>query len=188
MRSDDLYSLPSGLPVPVDDGACNHLPGLRMPSHPLQATSGDMIRLDQRPVRWTVIYAYPRTGVPERDSPPGFDDIPGARGCTPQACSYRDHHQELASYGAEVFGLSTQDSTYQREMALRLHLPFPILSDADLVLSRALRLPVFRFGDWTLLKRFTLILEAGSVAHVIYPVFPSTSDAPAVVGWLERHK
>jgi peroxiredoxin len=187
MRSDDLYSLPDNLPAPQDDGACGHLVGQLMPPVPLRATTGAWIRLDQSSMPWTVVYAYPRTGVPDQDSPSGWDAIPGARGCTPQACSYRDHHLELQSLGASVFGISTQTTDYQLEMAARLHLPFPVLSDADLVLTRALRLPTFKYGDWTLLKRFTLILQTGRIVHVIYPVFPSTADAPAVVAWIRQH-
>lgn len=184
MRSDDLHTLPDNLPVPGDDGACAHLAGRLVPPLPLRATTGEWIRLDQPSTPWTVVYAYPRTGTPDKDSPPGWDAIPGARGCTPQACSYRDHHREIAQLGGAVFGLSTQTTEYQREMATRLHQPFPVLSDADLALTRALRLPTFQYGDWTLLKRFTMILAAGRIVHVIYPVFPSTADAPAVVEWL----
>ena len=184
MRSDDLYTLPADLPVPQDDRLCAHLPGKLMPPVPLRATTGEWVRLDQSTTPWTVVYAYPRTGTPDKDSPPGWDAIPGARGCTPQACSYRDHHREIESLGASVFGLSTQTTEYQREMADRLHLPFPILSDADLALTSALRLPTFKYGDWTLLKRFTMILQTGRIAHVIYPVFPPTADAPAVLEWL----
>jgi len=184
MRSDDLYSLPADLPVPQDDRACAHLPGKIVPPVPLRATTGEWVRLDQSTTPWSVIFAYPRTGTPDKDSPPGWDAIPGARGCTPQACSYRDHHGEIESLGASVFGLSTQTTEYQREMAERLQLPFPVLSDADLALTTALRLPTFKYGDWTLLKRFTMILQTGRIAHVIYPVFPPTMDAPAVVAWL----
>src|SRR5881396_2554338 len=124
MRSDDLYSLPADLPVPQDDGACAHLLGQHVPPVPLQATTNTWIRLDQSSTPSTVVYAYPRTGTPDQDPPPGWDAIPGARGCTPQACSYRDHHRELRARGASVFGLSTQSTDYQREMAARLHLPF----------------------------------------------------------------
>jgi peroxiredoxin len=184
MRSDDLHSLPAGLPVPTDDGACRHLPGLEVPAIELPSTDGGTIRLGDAPTRWTVVYAYPRTGVPDRDSPPGWDAIPGARGCTPQNCAFRDHHAELQRLGATVYGLSTQTTEYQREMAERLHLPYPILSDARLALTRALRLPTFRYGDWTLLKRLCLILEGPRIVHVVYPVFPPNSDAPAVAAWL----
>lgn len=150
----------------------------------LPATNETWVRLDQVPTIWTVVYAYPRTGVPDQGSPPGWDEIPGARGCTPQNCAFRDRYAELQSSGATVYGLSTQTTTYQQEMVSRLHLPFPVLSDASLALTEALRLPTFHYGEWTLLKRFTLVLRAGRIAHVIYPVFPPTADAPAVVAWL----
>jgi len=186
MRSDDLYSLPADLPVPKDDGACDHLPGLEVPPIELPSTHGGTVRLGAATTRWTVVYAYPRTGVPTQDSPPGWDAIPGARGCTPQNCAFREHHADLRRLGATVYGLSTQTSEYQREMAERLHLPYAILSDARLELTRALRLPTFRYGEWTLLKRLSLILEGPKIAHVVYPVFPSTADAPAVTAWLRE--
>jgi peroxiredoxin len=184
MRSDDLYSTPPNLPTPVDDGACDHLPGLTVPDLPLPATTGGRLSPIRHRARWTVIYAYPRTGVPDQDSPPGWDAIPGARGCTPQNCAFRDHYADLQGLGAAVFGLSTQSTAYQLEMATRLHLPFPILSDEQLRLTHALRLPTFRYGDWTLIKRLSLILEGDRIVHVIYPVFPSNADAPAVLTWL----
>lgn len=186
MRQDDLYSLPPGLPVPIDDGACDHLPGLVMPPIALPSTRGGSIRLDQPSGRWTVVYAYPRTGTPDVDSPPGWDEIPGARGCTPQNCAYRDLYQELQALGAEVYGLSTQTTEYQREMAERLHLPFPVLSDSALELTTALRLPTFRYEEWTLLCRLSLVLERGRIAKVFYPVFPSNADAAWVASWLRR--
>lgn len=184
MRGDDLHFLPAGLPAPLDDGACDHLPGLEVPPLALPSTDGRMVRLGADRTRWTVVYAYPRTGVPTEDSPPGWDAIPGARGCTPQNCAFRDHHAELRELGATVYGLSTQETAYQREMAERLHLPYPILSDPALALTRALRLPTFRYGTWTLLKRLCLILEGRRIVHVVYPVFPSNADAPAVTAWL----
>jgi peroxiredoxin len=186
MRSDDLYTLPPGLPVPIDDGACDHLPGQEVPPILLPATHNQWVRLDQSTTPWTVVYAYPRTGVPDQDSPPGWDLIPGARGCTPQNCAFRDHYAELQSLGATVYGLSTQPISYQQEMVARLHIPFPVLSDEGMVLTRALRLPTFRYGDWTLLKRFTIILSQGRIVHVIYPVFPPNADAPATVAWLRN--
>ncbi len=184
MRSDDLYSLPPGLPVPVDDSACDHLPGLLVPAVALPSTRGGTVRLDRPTSRWTVVYAYPRTGQPDVESPPGWDQIPGARGCTPQNCAYRDHYQELKALGAEVYGLSTQSTEYQREMAERLHLPYSVLSDERLELTRALRLPTFKYGAWTLLHRFSLVLAEGRVARVFYPVFPSTADSEWVTTWL----
>jgi peroxiredoxin len=186
MRSDDLYTLPPNLPRPVDDGACAHLAGMDLPALTLGATSGSPVRLDRLSTPWTVIYAYPRTGVPDKDTPPDWDAIPGARGCTPQNCAFRDHHAELRALGASVYGLSTQTTEYQQEMATRLRLPFPILSDVDLTLTRALRLPTFTYNEWTLLRRLCLIVHGATIAHVIYPVFPSNADAPAAVTWLKN--
>src|SRR5687767_5544951 len=145
-RSDDLYALPKDLAVPEDDGACDHLPGMAWPTLALPTTGGQMVSLGNVKAKWLVVYFYPRTGLPDRDPPGGlaaWDSIPGARGCTPQACSYRDHHSELVKLGAQIYGVSTQDSAYQREVAERLHLPFEILSDANLELTRALNLPTF---------------------------------------------
>lgn len=184
MRHDDLYSVPSGLPVPVDDGACRHLRGAVVPPIALTSTHGRQVWLEQIDAPWIVVYAYPRTGVPDADSPPGWDDIPGARGCTPQACSYRDHAAELGQLGAVVFGLSTQSTDYQREMATRLHLPYEVLSDFELTMTRALRLPIFQFREWTLLTRHTLIIVGGRIEHVLYPVFPPEADAGNVLSWL----
>lgn len=184
MRSDDLYSVPPNLVAPVDDGACDHLVGLEIPDLSLPATDGSRVRLGEATTRWTVVYAYPRTGLPDVSSPPGWDEIPGARGCTPQNCAFRDHFEELRALDASVYGLSTQSTEYQQEMASRLHLPYPVLSDERLGLVAALRLPTFRYGEWTLLKRLSLILEGRRIAHVIYPVFPSNADAPAVLDWL----
>jgi peroxiredoxin len=156
-----------------------------LPPIELAATIGPPVRLDMPATPWTVIYAYPRTGVPDQESPPGWDQIPGARGCTPQNCAFRDHYSELRGLGASVYGLSTQTTEYQREMAERLHLTYPVLSDEDLALTHALRLPTFQYGDWTLLRRFCLIARGKTIAHVIYPVFPSNADAPAALDWLK---
>lgn len=187
MRTDDLYSVPPNLPVPIDDGACGHLVGMQVQPIALPATTGGLITLPDERARWTVVYAYPRTGVPNRDSPPGWDEIPGARGCTPQNCAFRNHHAELQALGAAVYGVSTQTTAYQQEMANRLHLPYPVLSDERLELTRALRLPTFQFAGETMIKRLSLIIEAGRIVHVLYPVFPSDSDAPQVVAWLRAH-
>lgn len=188
MRSDDLHSLPPDLPVPADDGAARHLPGLAVPAVALPSTAGGAVRLDEPFSGATVVYAYPRTGRPDRDPPPGLDAIPGARGCTPQSCSFRDHHAEIRALGGRVFGLSTQDAAYQREMAERLHLPYEVLSDERLELARALGLPVFHYGDWTLLKRCTLLIEQGRIADVFYPVFPPDADASRVLAWLAARR
>lgn len=186
--STNLMQLPGDLPVPVDDGAAAHLAGMAVPDIALPSTYGGPVELDSLPGR-TVIYAYPRTGQPEEISfVDGWDQIPGARGCTPESCAFRDHYAELRDAGAqEVFGLSTQDTGYQREAAQRLHLPFAMLSDADLRLTRALRLPVFRVRGVTLMKRLTLILRGGRIEHVFYPVFPPDRHAQEVLAWLRAN-
>ncbi|MGE3529801.1 MAG: peroxiredoxin [Methyloceanibacter sp.] len=180
----ELDTLPSDLPRPVDDGACAHLIGMTMPAIMLPSTQGPAVDLAALPPGRTVIYCYPRTGTPGEALPEGWDAIPGARGCTPQACAFRDHHHELEALGARVFALSTQTTAYQREMAERLHLPFPVLSDADLRLARALRLPTFAVASMTLIKRLTLIVRDGGIEHVFYPVFPPGESADLVVAWL----
>jgi peroxiredoxin len=178
----------SRLPRPEDDGAARHLPGSRVPPVALSATDGSSVALGGLAGR-SVVYVYPMTGRPGADLPDGWDGIPGARGCTPQACAFRDHHAELIAAGADrVFGLSTQDTDYQREAALRLHLPFPLLSDAALRLTTALRLHVMLVGGATLLKRMALIIEDGVIAHVFYPVFPPDQNAAEVLGWLRAQQ
>ncbi len=187
MRVNDLLNLPPDLPIPRDDGACAHLAGMAWPPIGLLATDGSTVHLDDPAAPRTVVFAYPRTGRPGEDPPGGLDAwnaIPGARGCTPQACAYRDRHAELSALGVRVFGLSTQDSAYQREAVARLHLPFPILSDESLELRRALRLPTFEAAGLTLFKRFTLVVDGGRIEHVLYPVFPSDRDAEQVIAWL----
>lgn len=180
---DDIYRLPDDLPVPVDDGATDHLPGLAVPSVMLRSTSGD--RVDLSAFSGTsVVYAYPRTGEAGKAPPAGWDEIPGARGCTPQSCGFRDHYAELRALGAGVFGLSTQTTAYQQEVKERLHLPFDLLSDEHLELVHALRLPTFEFEGMTLIKRLTLILEDGRIVKVFYPVFPPDRNAEDVVAWL----
>ena len=178
------YELPNDLPVPEDDGAADHLPGMRLPSVPLASTSGEIVDLSALPGR-TVVYCYPMTGRPDRSLPAGWDEIPGARGCTPQSCSFRDHHAELRSLGASVFGSSTQDTEYQREAATRLHLPFALLSDSDLAFAGALGLPTFEVDGMVLLKRLTLVIDEGWIEKVFYPVFPPDRSAEEVVEWLE---
>jgi len=183
------FNLPdwSTLPPPVDDGLARHLAEMRVASVPLPATDGTTIDLAALPGR-TVVYAYPRTGTPGVGNPAGWDLIPGARGCTPQTCAFRDHFADLKSLGISyLFGLSTQETSYQAEVAERLHLPFPILSDTNLELARAMRLPTFETGGMTLFKRLTLILNDGIVEHVFYPVFPPDRNARDVVRWLSAH-
>jgi len=175
----------SMIPAPTDDGAAAHLVGARLPSLALQATNSERVNLAALRGR-TVVYAYPRTGKPGLDNPPGWDMIPGARGCTPQTCSFRDHFAELKTLGVDhLFGLSTQEPDYQREAAERLHLPFAILSDVNLALSHAMHLPLFTTNGMTLLKRFTLMILDGAVEHVFYPVFPPDRSAADVIAWLQ---
>lgn len=185
-RTDDLSQLPAGLPVPVDDGACDHLRGMAVPPIPLRSTAGRWVRLSELTGR-TVVYCYPRTGEPDRDPPPGWNEIPGARGCTPQTCAFRDHHAEIRALGAQVFGLSTQTTRYQAEMVERLHVPFEVLSDADLLMARALRLPTFTVEGMTLIKRLTMFLMDGVIEHVMYPVFPPDRNAEDVLARLRGH-
>jgi peroxiredoxin len=184
----DPTVLPTNIPVPQDDGAARHLAGLKLPSVTLTATDGRQVDLSTL-AGHTVVYIYPRTGVPGQPLPEGWDAIPGARGCTPQSCSFRDHFAELRELGvAHLFGLSTQDSDYQREAAQRLHLPFPILSDAALKLTRALNLPTFTTAGMTLLKRMALVIEDGVIEKVFYPVFPPDKNAEEVVAWLRASR
>jgi len=186
----DLYSLPENLPVPEDDGACDHLRRSMLPSIRLRSTSGTTVDLSKEGHPWLVVYCYPRTGRPDQEPLGGmaaWNAIPGARGCTPQSCAYRDHYGELAALGAAVYGLSTQDTAYQLEAVQRLGLPFPLLSDAALDFTRALRLPTFAFAGLQLIKRLTLIARAGQIEEVLYPVFPSDADAARVVEWLRAH-
>ncbi len=176
--------LPADIPAPQDDGGARHLSGLKLPPVALVATDGSQVDLSKLGGR-TVVYIYPRTGVPGQAPPDGWDAIPGARGCTPQSCSFRDHFAELKQLGvAQLFGLSTQDTGYQREAAERLHLPFPVLSDEGLELAHAIRLPTFTVSGMTLHKRMALVIDDGVVSKVFYPVFPPDKNAEEVIAWL----
>jgi peroxiredoxin len=186
-RTDNLYELPANIPVPTDDGAADHLPGARVPEVSLRATSGRPVDLSTLPGR-TVVYCYPRTGRPDQNPPQGWNEIPGARGCTLQSCAFRDYHEELRALGTGVFGLSTQSTEYHREAALRLHLPFELLSDGDLTFASALRLPTFEAGGMILIKRLTLVVRDGRVEKVFYPVFPPDENAGEVADWLWRER
>jgi peroxiredoxin len=180
--------LPPNIPAPQDDGAAEHLTGMTLPDLALRATSGGPVNLSKLAGR-TVLYIYPRTGVPGVDLPPGWNDIPGARGCTPQSCAFRDHHAELKTLGvAQLFGLSTQDTAYQQEAATRLHLPFAILSDEKLAFAQALKLPTFTVAGMTLLKRMALVVDDGVIAKVFYPVFPPDKNAEEVVAWIQASR
>ncbi|MGH8633802.1 MAG: peroxiredoxin [Burkholderiales bacterium] len=184
MRSDNVYELPKDLPVPQDDGACDHLTGMKLPAIALRSTRGRVVDLALLGGT-TVIYIYPRTGRPDQELPTGWNAIPGARGCTPQSCAFRDHHEELRRAGAaQVFGLSTQDTAYQHEAVERLHLPFELLSDAKLAFARALKLPTFEIHGMKLIKRLTLIVRDGAIEMVFYPVFPPDKNAGDVLAWL----
>ena len=181
----NLNELPKDLPVPQDDGAADHLKGKRLPNVKLAATNGQVIDLGDLPGT-VVIYCYPMTGQPHVPLPDGWNQIPGARGCTPQSCSFRDHYQEIRALGADVIGLSVQNTDYQKEMAERLHLPFPVVSDIHYEFQKALSLPTFQAAGMTLLKRLTLIVKNGVVGEVHYPIFPSDSDPDWVIGRLKN--
>ena len=179
------HALPPDLPAPVDDGAADHLPGMRLPSLELTATSGGALDPAAVAAAGTlVLYVYPRTGTPGVPSPDGWDAIPGARGCTPQSCAFRDHHAELRALGANVLGCSAQPAAEQAAFAAREHLPFALLSDPRLSLARALRLPTFEAGGMRLYKRITLVVRDGAIAQAFYPVFPPDRNAADVLAWL----
>jgi peroxiredoxin len=180
--------LPPNIPVPQDDGAARHLGGMKLPDIALPATSGPAVNLSMLNGR-SLVYVYPRTGVPGVQNPEGWDQIPGARGCTPQSCSFRDHYGELKQFSVmHIFGLSTQDTAYQREAAERMHLPFPVLSDEKLELTKAMRLPTFTAAGMTLLKRMAWVVDDGIVTKVFYPVFPPDKNADVVLAWLQASR
>ncbi len=181
----DLMNPPDDLPVPQDDGAASHLKGMKLPSLALESTRGGVLDLSGIQ-NWLVVYCYPMTGRPDVPLPEGWDAIPGARGCTPQSCSFRDHYRELQQLGAEVVGLSNQTRDYQKEMAERLHLPFAVLSDHEMKLANALDLPTFEVAGMTLLKRLTLICRNGLIEAVHYPVFPTDQDPVRVMDYLKK--
>ena len=182
----DPMNLPDNLPTPEDDGGADHLIGIKMPSISLQATSGVRIDLSTIPGR-VVVYAYPMTGVPGVELPRGWNDIPGARGCTPQALSFHNEKNVFAELGVTVFGISTQRADYQKELSDRLGLSFVILSDAEFELTEALRLPTMTVDGMRLMKRLTLILNDGVIEHVFYPVFPPNRSAADVIDWLREN-
>jgi len=188
---DPVHALPPHLPVPVDDGACDHLPGSRVPSIRLASTGGGVVDLAEVALRPVVLSFYPRTGEPGRAAGPEWDAIPGARGCTPQSCGFRDLHREFTRVGVSVFGISTQETGYQSEFVARNHVPFELLSDRDLLLTRALRLPTFEYpvergGPTTLIRRMAWFADRGSIERVWYPVFPPDRTAETVLAWLHE--
>lgn len=188
VTNQNLSTLPDDLPVPTDDGASTHLVGLAVQPLRLTSTNGQEICLTEiSQSKRAVVYCYPLTGKPGQELPAGWSDIPGARGCTPQSCSFRDHHQELLSLNAVVFGLSTQTTEFQQEAALRLHLPFPLLSDFQRVFANALNLPMFEVEGQILTKRLTMIIWQGKIVKIFYPVFPPDKNAQEVIAWLTNN-
>jgi peroxiredoxin len=179
-----FHDLPRDLPVPEDDGAADHLPGLALPDLSLPSTAGGEAKLAALGEDLLVAYVYPRTGVPGQPLPAGWDDIPGARGCTPQSCAYRDALGEFAGLGATVVGISAQTASEQAEFAEREQIPFALLSDTGLLLAEALELPTFEVEGMTLYRRLTLVAERGRITTVFYPVFPPDRNAAEVLGWL----
>ncbi len=180
----DYLKMPDNLPQPNDDGACNYLQGMHLPSVLLVSTDGGMVDLSTRTSHYTVVYVYPMIAKPGVALPESWDMIPGARGCTPQSCNFRDHHHDLQKHNAEIFGLSSQSTQDQKEAVSRLHLPFPLLSDPDLKCAQALRLPTFEIDKKRLLKRVTLIISKQRIVKTFYPVFPPNQSAEMVVDWL----
>ncbi len=180
----DLYALPPNLPVPEDDGACDHLLGQMLPQLTLDSSQGP-VSLRALSQERLVLYIYPRTGRPGQPTPESWDAIPGARGCTPQSCAFRDRAEELAELGALIAGLSAQTLDDQIEFAERNDIPYPVIADPELKLGAALRLPTFEFDGATLYRRVTLVAEACAIAKVFYPVFPPDRNAADVVAWLE---
>lgn len=187
MSNNNLTELPDDLPIPLDDGACSHLKGKRIPSIVLNSTGGNLIDLSKIDGK-LVLYFYPLTGKPGQSLPNGWGEIPGARGCTPQACSFRNHYKDLQDLNAQVYGVSTQSSEYQKEVVERLHLPFEILSDSHLKLSNALSLPLFEADSMVLNKRVTLIINNRIIEKVFYPVFPPDKNVDEVIHWLSSIK
>ena len=185
ITNQNLSTLPDNLPQPIDDGATNHLMGLEVPPILLQSTKGQEVCLTEiSQSQRTVIYCYPMTGKPGDELPKGWEEIPGARGCTPQSCSFRDSHHELLSLNTVVFGLSTQTTESQQEATQRLHLPFLLLSDSQLVFANTLNLPTFEINGVVFIKRLTIVLYQGKIIKVFYPVFPPNKNAEEVITWL----
>lgn len=182
---DNFYDLPANLPVPQDDGACGHLEGHALPNLKLQTTSNRTVDLAQLAQKPTVLFFYPRTGRPDEAAPIGWDEIAGARGCTPQSCGYRDLYSEFQSLGVQVFGLSTQTTEFQQELVRRIKLPYEVLSDSDFELTNTLKLPTFTFDTMKLLKRAAWFCEAGKIMKVFYPVFPPDKSADTVLNWIK---
>jgi len=183
----NLDQLPANLPVPQDDGGCRHLTGMTMPAVTLMSTANRAVSLGELKAPRTILYCYPMTGVPGKPLPDGWDDIPGARGCTLETCAFRDLHTELLKLHADVYGISVQSTAYQQEMVTRLNVPYEVLSDEQMTLTRALKLPTFEAGGMTLIKRLTLVVRNGAIEHVFYPIFPPDKHADEVLAWLKSN-
>jgi peroxiredoxin len=188
MSTHDPYTLPPDLPVPEDDGAASHLTGMRIPRLELPTTDQRALDLAEAAQQLLVLYIYPRTGKPGDALPTGWDEIPGARGCTPQACAFRDLHAEIAATGAHTLGLSAQSVAEQHEVVERLQLPYALASDPLLTVAQALELPTFEVDGMRLYKRLTLIAERGEILKVFYPVFPPNRNAAEVLEWLQANR
>lgn len=184
--SEDYFALPATLPVPQDDGACDHLTNITLPDLVLRATSGSAVNIAHLARTRAVIFTYPRTGNPQDPDPSldGWDEIPGARGCTPQSCGFRDLTSEFAALGYAIAGLSTQSTEYQFEFVRRMHIPFDLMSDSEFALTDALLLPTFTFNGERLLKRMAWVLDKGKIEKVFYPVFPPGENSNTVLAWL----
>jgi len=184
MNANNMEILPSGLPIPVDDGGCDHLLGMSLPNVSLSSSAGELINLSLLTDRYTVIYFFPMAWTHHATLPANWNDIPGARGCTPQSCSFRDRIAELVAHDARVIGISTQPQQHLEEIAERLHLAYPLLSDSELILTSALRLPTFQAGPATFLKRLTIIVSKNTIQKTFYPVFPPNENVSGVLSWL----
>ena len=184
----ERYGLPDNLPVPVDDGSAEHLAGRTLPALSLPASDGTVVQLDQvSDGRW-LIFVYPTTGIPGQELPLGWDQIPGARGCTTEACGFRDNFADLLDAGLDaIYGLSSQQSRYQHELVERLRLPYPMLSDRSFALEQSLGLPTFEVGASTFYKRLTMVIRKTTIEHVFYPIFPPNEHARDVLAWIHDH-
>lgn len=183
-----MYKLPKDLPVPIDDGTSDHLWGVHVPAISLRSTANQKVCLAELSQHQrTVVYCYPFTGRPRQELPKGWNEIPGARGCTPESCAFRDHYRELQALQTHVFGLSTQTTEYQQELVQRIHLPFELLSDSKFTLTKALKLPTFEVDFVIFIKRLTLVIFQGCIEKVFYPVFPPDNHADEVIDWLSQN-
>jgi len=174
------------LAIPIDDGKCDHLFNMTLPQLSLLSTSNNTIDLSKLE-GLTVFYFYPRMGRPDIETPAGWGDIPGASGCTPQTCSFKDQHEDFSRLEVDVYGVSTQASSYQKEAVDRLSLPFDILSDEDLNLTEMLNLPTFEVEGVILTKRVTLICQDSKIIKVFYPVYPPKENAQEVIVYIKNN-